>query len=220
MRRAKSNLAGKAAKDPGSFTRPDKIALISEIQHMMEHLDYVSVAVFKEATSHVTAAFLRGRRIPTTDPAYDEIAPQLIRFARISKSSEGRWFNEWVKRVQNARPERVASREGILTQIVKHILPRITVELGDFGYASASEMGQEIQVTDLTGCFHVFEDEDQLRAFGLQVMEAASEIERSRSIVEPTGVEAGYEAIVVADWENAIIADAWLNRRDNQDLDD
>ena len=210
MKKTDKSQAKKDSKSQARFSRSDKLALIKEIHHMMNNFDYVSVNVFKESAERVSAAFLRGRCLPV-EP-YHELLSQLIQFARRSKSPEAEWFSTWVKKVHQADSEQLSSREreSHLIDVAKRIFKKLTVEIDGFGYASASDFGPEVYLGSLAGFYHIFSDSDSLRSFALGLMDAATEIESSRTVIETKAVPEGYAQTVLADWSDQIVANAWL----------
>ena len=193
-----------------SFSRSDKLGLIKEIHQMMGKFDYVSVDTFRESTERVSAAFLRGRGLPV-DP-FDDLLGQLIRFARRSKAPESEWFSGWVQRVHQAQPERLTSRHqrNHLEDKAKQTFRKLTIEVDGFGFVSAADFGSEVFLGSLAGFYHIFSDSDSLRSFSLDLMDAASQVESSRTVIETTEVPEGYAETVLADWADQIVADAWL----------
>ena len=177
---------------------------------MMNKFDYISVNIFRESTERVAAAFLRGRGLPA-DP-FGELLSQLIQFARRSKSPEAAWFSGWVKKVHQADSERLLSRErgGHLEDLAKRIFKKLTIEIDGFGYASAADFGPEIYLGSLAGFYHIFSDSDSLRSFALGLMDAASQIELSRTVIETKALPEDYAETVLADWSDQIAANAWL----------
>ena len=177
---------------------------------MMSNFDYVSVNMFKESAERVSAAFLRGRCLPV-DP-YDELLSQLIQFARRSKSPEAEWFSSWVKKVHKADSEQLSSRQrgNHLEDVAKRTFKKLTIEIDGFGYVSAADFGSEVYLGSLAGFYHIFSDSDSLRSFALGLMDAATEIESSRTVIETKAVPEGYAQTVLADWSDQIVADAWL----------
>ena len=210
MKKTDKPQAKKESKTKARFSRSDKLALIKEIHHLMNNFDYVSVNIFKESTERVAAAFLLGRCLPV-DP-FDELLSQLIQFARRSKSSEAEWFSSWVKKVHQADPEQLLSsqRGNHLEDAAKRTFKKLTIEIDGFGYASASDFGSEVYLGSLAGFYHIFADSDSLRSFALGLMDAATEIESSRTVIETKAVPEGYAQTVLADWSDQIVADAWL----------
>ena len=210
MKKTDKSPAKKDSKAQPGFSRSDKLALIKEIHHMMNKFDYVSVNIFKESTERVAAAFLRGRGLPV-DP-YDELLSLLIQFARRSKSPEAAWFSGWVKKVHQADSEQLSSREreSHLIDVAKRIFKKLTIEIDGFGYASASDFGPEVYLGSLAGFYHIFSDSDSLRSFALGLIDAATEIESSRTVIETKSVPEDYAETVLADWSDQIVANAWL----------
>ena len=94
--------------------------------------------------------------------------------------------------------------------IRKKLIKKFTIEIDGFGYASASDFGSEVFLGSLAGFYHVFSDSDSLRSFALGLMDAATQIESSRIVIETTAVPEGYAETVLADWSDQIVADAWL----------
>ena len=210
MKKVDKSQAKNDSNAKGRFSRSDKLGLIKEIHHMMGKFDYVSVNTFKESAERVSAAFLRGRGLPVD--SVNELLGQLIQFARRSKSSEAEWFKSWVNKVHQADPERLSSRQrgNHLEDMAKQTFKKLTIEIDGFGYASASDFGSEVFLGSLAGFYHVFSDSDSLRSFALALMDAATQIESSRVVIENTAVPEGYAETVLADWSDQIIADAWL----------
>jgi hypothetical protein len=210
MKKTDKSPAKKDSKAQPGFSRSDKLALIKEIHHMMNKFDYISVNIFRESTERVAAAFLRGRGLPV-DP-YDELLSLLIQFARRSKSPEAVWFSGWVKKVYQADSEQLSSREreSHLIDVAKRIFKKLTVEIDGFGYASASDFGPEVYLGSLAGFYHIFSDSDSLRSFALGLIDAATEIESSRTVIETKSVPEDYAETVLADWSDQIAANAWL----------
>ena len=200
----------KKPKDQSEFTRVDKLALIKEVRQTMDNFDYASVSAFREATELVVTAFWQGRRLP--GHPFDDVLPQLIRFARRSKSPEAVWFAAWVKRVYSADSERLPSRQrgGSSIEVAKESFKKLTVEIENFGYASASDIGPECYLGSLAGFYHIFPDSGSLRAFALDIMDAACQIESSRMVIKPTVVPEGYAETALEDWSDQIVANAWL----------
>ena len=210
MKKTDKSPAKKDSKAQPGFRRSDKLALIKEIHHMMNKFDYISVNIFRESTERVAAAFLRGRGLPV-DP-YDELLSLLIQFARRSKSPEAVWFSGWVKKVYQADSEQLSSREreSHLIDVAKRIFKKLTIEIDGFGYASASDFGPEVYLGSLAGFYHIFSDSDSLRSFALGLIDAATEIESSRTVIETKSVPEDYAETVLADWSDQIAANAWL----------
>ena len=210
MKETDKSSAKKDSKAQPRFSRSDKLALIKEIHHLMHNVDYVSVNIFKESTERLAAAFLRGRGLPA-DP-FGELLSQLIQFARRSKSPEAAWFSGWVKKVHQADSERLLSRErgGHLEDSAKRIFKKLTIEIDGFGYASATDFGPEVYLGSLAGFYHIFSDSDSLRSFALGLMDAASQIELSRTVIETKALPEDYAETVLADWSDQIVANAWL----------
>ena len=210
MKKTDKSPAKKDFKAQPRFSRSDKLALIKEIHHMLNKFDYVSVNIFKESTERVAAAFLRGRGLPV-DP-YDELLSLLIQFARRSKSPEAEWFSVWVKKVHQADLEQLSSREreSHLIDIAKLNFKKLTIEIDGFGYASASDFGPEVYLGSLAGFYHIFSDSDSLRSLALDLINAATEIESSRTVFETKAVPEDYAETVLADWSDQIVANAWL----------
>ena len=210
MKKTDRSPDSKKSKDHSEFSRVDKLALIKEVRQTMDNFDYATVSAFREATELVAAAFWQGRRLP--GHPFDEVLPQLIRFARRSKSADAVWFATWVKRVYVADSERLSSRQRERSSIdaAKETLKKLTVEIEDFGYASASDIGPECYLGSLAGFYHIFSDSGSLRAFALDLMNAATQIESSRIVIQPTLVPEGYAETVLADWSDQIVANAWL----------
>ena len=210
MKKTDKSSAKEDSKDQPRFSRSDKLALIKEIHHMMHNVDYVSVNIFKESTERLAAAFLRGRGLPAD--TFGELLSQLIQFARRSKSPEAAWFSGWVKKVHQADSERLLSRErgGHLEDSAKRIFKKLTIEIDGFGYVSASDFGAEVYLGSLAGFYHIFSDSDSLRVFALGLIDAATEIESSRKVIEDKALPEDYAETVLADWRDQIVADAWL----------
>ena len=210
MKKTDKSPAKKDSKSQPGFSRSDKLALIKEIHHMLNSFDYVSVNIFKESTERVAAAFLRGRCLPV-DP-FDELLSQLIQFARRSKSPEAVWFSSWVKKVYQADTEQLSSRErgGHLIDVAKRIFKKLTIEIDGFGFASASGSGPEVYLGSLAGFYHIFPNSDSLRSFALGLIDAANEIESSRTVIETKALPEDYAETVLADWSDQIVANAWL----------
>ena len=210
MKKTDKSQAQKDSKSQARVSRSDKLALIKEIHHMMNNFDYVSVNIFKESTERVAAAFLRGRCLPV-DP-FDELLSQLIQFARRSKSPEAVWFSSWVKKVHLADSEQLSSRErgGLRIDIATQIFKKLTTEIDGFGFVSASDLGPEVYLGSLAGFYHIFSDSDSLRSFALGLMDAASQIELSRTVIETKALPEDYAETVLADWSDQIVANAWL----------
>ena len=210
MKKTDKSPAKKDSKAQPGFSRSDKLALIKEIHHMINSFDYVSVNIFKESTERVAAAFLLGRCLPV-DP-FDELLSQLIQFARRSKSPEAEWFSCWVKKVHKADSEQLSARQrgNHLEDVAKRTFKKLTIEIDGFGYASASDFGSEVYLGSLAGFYHIFSDSDSLRSFALGLMDAATEIESSRTVIETKAVPEGYAQTVLADWSDQIVADARL----------
>lgn len=210
MKKTDKSPAKKDSKAQPGFSRSDKLALIKEIHHMMNNLDYVSVNIFKESTERVAAAFLRGRCLPV-DP-FDELLSQLIQFARRSKSPEAVWFSSRVKKVHLADSEQLLSRErgGLRIDIATQIFKKLTTEIDGFGFVSASDSGPEVYLGSLAGFYHIFPNSDSLRSFALGLIDAANEIESSRMVIETKALPEDYAETALADWSDQIVADAWL----------
>ena len=210
MKKADKSQANNESNGKVRFSRSDKLGLINEVHQMMGKLDYVSVSTFREATERVSAAFLRGRGLPV-DPI-DELLGQLIQFARRSKSSDAEWFLSWVNRVHQSYPERLSSRQrgNHLEDKAKQTFKKLTIEVDAFGYVSAADFGSEVFLGSLAGFYHIFSDSDALRSFSLALMDAATQIESSRTVIETTAVPEGYAETVLEDWADQIVADAWL----------
>lgn len=210
MKKTDKSPSKKDSKTNLGFSRTDKLALIKEIHGMLNKFDYVSVNIFKESTERICAAFLRGRGLPV-DP-FDELLGQLIQFARRSKSSEAAWFSGWVKKIHQSDSERLLTRErsGHLEDIAKRTFKKLMIEIDEFGYVSAADFGPEVYLGSLAGFYHVFSDSDSLRVFGLGLINAATEIESSRTVFEAKALPEDYAETVLADWSDQIVANAWL----------
>ena len=210
MKKTDKSPAKKDSKSQPGFSRSDKLALIKEINHMMNNFDYVSVNIFKESTERVAAAFLLGRCLPV-DP-FDELLSQLIQFARRSKSPEAVWFSSWVKKVHQADAEQLLSRElgGHLIDVAKQVFKKLTIEIDGFGFASASDFGSEVYLGSLARFYHIFPDSDSLRSFALGLIDAANEIESSRTVIETKSLPDDYAETALANWSDQIVANAWL----------
>jgi hypothetical protein len=210
MKKTGNSQAKQEPKAKSGFSRSDKLGLIKEIHHMMSNFDYVSINIFKESAERVCAAFLRGRCLPV-DP-YHELLSQLIQFARRSKSPDAEWFSSWVKKVHQGDSEQLLSRQrgNHLEDVAKRTFKKLTIEIDGFGYASASDFGCEVYLGSLAGFYHIFSDSDSLRSFALGLMDAATEIESSRTVIETKSVPEDYAQTVLADWSDQIVADAWL----------
>ena len=210
MKKTDKSQAQEDSKSQARVSRSDKLALIKEIHHMMSNFDYVSVNMFKESAERVSAAFLRGRRLPVNP--YHELLGQLIQFARRSKSPEAEWFANGVKKVHQADSEQLLSRQrgNHLEDVAKRTFKKLAIEIDGFGYASASDFGSEVYLGSLAGFYHIFADSDSLRSFALGLMDAATEIESSRTVIETKAVPEGYAQTVLADWSDQIVANAWL----------
>jgi len=210
MSKTDKSPAKKDSKIRPGINRSDKLGLIKDIHNMMGQFDYVSVNIFKESTERVASAFLRGRGLPV-DPI-DELLGQLIQFARRSTAPEAAWFAGWVKKVNQADAEQLSSRErgNYLVDQAKQIFKKLSIEINEFGYVSASNSGSEVYLGSLAGFYHIFSDSDSLRVFALGLIDAATEIESSRTVIETKALPEDYAETVLADWRDQIVADAWL----------
>ena len=192
------------------FSRSDKLALIKDIHSMMDSFDYVSVKIFKESAERMASVYLRGRGLPV-DP-FGGLLGQLIQFSRRSKSPDAAWFSDWVAKVHQVDAERLSSRErkDELIDIAKTIYKKLTIEIDNFGYTSASGYGPEVYLGSLAGFYHIFPDSDSLRSFALSLINAATEIESSRTVIETMPLPDDYAEMALADWSEQIVANAWL----------
>ena len=205
----KSSLKNNAKSNP-TFGRTDKLALIKEVHGMLSQFDYVSVKVFKESTERIVAAFLRGRGSPSDQ--FGKSLGQLIQFSRRSKSIEAKWFSGWVTKIHQLDPERLLIRErsGHLEDMAKSIFKKLMIEIDGFGYVSAADFGAEVYLGSMAGFYHIFSDSDSLRVFGLRLIDAATEIESSRTVFEAKAIPDDYAEMALEDWSDQIVANAWL----------
>ena len=86
----------------------------------------------------------------------------------------------------------------------------MTTEIDGFGFVSASDSGPEVYLGSLAGFYHIFSDSDSLRSFALGLMDASSQIELSRTVIETKALPEDYAEMVLADWSDQIVANAWL----------
>lgn len=211
MSKTDRSTASKKSKPFSRIDRRDKLGLIKDIHNMMAQFDYVSVNIFKESTERIASAFLRGRGL-TADP-FDELLGMLIQFSRRSTSPEAAWFAGWVKKVHQSEAERLSSRKSRdhISDLARQRFKELSIEIDGFGYVSASDLGAELYLGSLAGFYHIFSDSDSLRGFALGLIDAATEVESSRKVINDKALPDDYAETALADWRDQIVADAWLN---------
>ena len=199
------------------LSRADKVFLIQQARNFLDTLDYVTVATFANVTERLTVVFIRARGRRCTEDVLNNVLYNLCEFARRSTTDEAKWFDKWVKRLSDASPERKRSdtRDHLITQNFSEM----HLEINGFGRIHTSQRGSDIYVgSETMGFFHIFEDEHDLRLFCLSLMQAATEVERFRSVGISTAIPEGYEDVAVNDISEQFIADGWLYRgRDTED---
>ena len=192
------------------LTRTDLIELLRAIKGLLDDMEYVTVPVFKSVTSSMISAFARGRGIAPS--ITDDIAERVRAFAYRSKSSEAVWFSNWMKKADKVRSEKKRTKGKEDEGLLDLIFPRLALPMEDFGYCLVSEKGSEIALVTLGGFFYVVGDVDHLEKLGLTVLEAAAEIRRSKTITttQNTPIPDDYSETATDDWQDQIVADAWL----------
>lgn len=198
------------------LTRTELIELLRGIKAVLNDMEYVTVPVFKSVASGMISAFARGRGMPHS--MADDIAERTRAFARRSKHADAVWFSNWMKKADKARLDKKRTPLNKEENMLDLIFPRIALPMEDFGYCLVSEKGSEIALVTLGSFFHVVEDVDHLEKLGLTVLDAAAEIRRSKTIntSQNTPIPDDYEQTATEDFEGKIIADAWLDRTDDE----
>ena len=73
-----------------------------------------------------------------------------------------------------------------------------------------ADFGAEVYLGSMAGFYHIFSDSDSLRVFGLRLIDAATEIESSRTVFEAKAIPDDYAEMALEDWSDQIVANAWL----------
>jgi len=198
------------------MTASDKANLIEEIHQLSIGLDYVNPKVFARLVRHIVNAFLIGRG-DKSDP--DTMIQRLITYARRVNSPQPaiEFFRKYARRVSAAEENSQLTEEHPLRELAKRVFPKTILEVENFGHASASDTGDDIALTTLGGFLHVFESSADLRSHGLRLLSVADEIERARVVVPSVGIEPGYAAKVLEEFEEMRIANSWLYPPKDQD---
>ena len=192
------------------MSRDDKLTLIKQTRLLMDSLDYVSLSVFANVTERLAEVFILSRGLKPSESLLNNVIYHLMKYARRSTTEDGKWFAQWVDKVTTSRIERKPHRVDIHDQILKETFPKVALEVQDFGWLHTSERGSAIYMGSESGFFYVFENEHDLRRFALNLIEAASEIEHSRTVITSAAIPEGYEEIALEDISDQIVADGWL----------
>jgi hypothetical protein len=192
------------------LTRTDLLELLRLIRDLLEDLEYVTVPVWKAVTSKMIAAFVRGRGMP---PSYIQVVEERLQaFSTRSRTPEATWWADWKFKSGHVLSESHRKKRKPSQDFLEFLFPRLAVPIDDFGFVMVDGRGGECALVTLSGFVHVVASYSHLEKLGLEILNAAAEICRSRIVNTTDFIDEEYELTAVDDWTDQLAADAWLLR--------